>query len=104
MVLRLPRLTVKIAFDDQEILLTGVFNFLLFTVIAGHDDDTPGVPLLPTLSSLGSLPRALDGDLGWVFSTAACGCFCVAQDEGGSNCLLAECVLSGNAKYLFGTL
>jgi hypothetical protein len=59
MVLRLLRLTHEITFGSHDIHLTRVVHFLIITVVAGHNGDTMGVPLLPVLATLGAFLSAL---------------------------------------------
>jgi hypothetical protein len=65
MVHRQPNLVLQITFGGSDILLARVVGFLIITVIAGQNSDALGVPLLPLLMTLATLPSALDGGLGW---------------------------------------
>jgi hypothetical protein len=64
MVLRLQSLMLEVALGGCNILLAGVTSFLIITVVAGHDSDVAGAPLLPLLATLGALPSAIDGGFG----------------------------------------
>jgi hypothetical protein len=49
MVLQLLCLVLEVTLDSYDMFLIGADNFLIITIIAGHDSDAPGALLLPLL-------------------------------------------------------
>jgi hypothetical protein len=98
--LRLPCLVLEVTFDGGNALLVGVVGFLIITIIAGHNGNASRMSLMPILATLGTLPSAHDGDLGWCSSTISCGRFHVTQDKGGPKA--SRVVMSSSSLVVFG--
>jgi hypothetical protein len=102
MVLWLPRLAFDVTLSGRGILLIGLVSFLVIIVIAGHNYNALGAPLLPLFAALGAFPSALNDDFGWVCLAAVGRCFRFAQNKTSSNCLLTKGMSCGDIMQLLG--